>query len=132
MRRRNQCTIKKADVSAFFYCFGRLYNNPIVILRLVSWHIYPQDDDVHLEKLHAFWEKSGRCYPPELLAEHQLLSDELNGGAALSASGRLNAWRQLWQQRDIWQKSCADWQQSLFSQPSALEKLAKFTEDTLK
>lgn len=96
------------------------------------WHIYPQDDDVHLEKLHAFWEKSGRCYPPELLAAHQLLSDELNGGAALSASGRLNAWRQLWQQRDIWQKSCADWQQSLFSQPSALEKLAKFTEDTLK
>lgn len=96
------------------------------------WHIYPQDEQVHLEKLHAFWAKTAEFYPEEVFAAHQQLSDELNGAAYLSDEARLNAWRILAEYRAEWQQSTQNWRNFLFGQHSAFEKLAKFVSNTLK
>ncbi|MCP1659543.1 elongation factor P maturation arginine rhamnosyltransferase EarP [Neisseria perflava] len=96
------------------------------------WHIYPQEENVHLDKLHAFWQRVQAFYPPELFAAHQALSDDLNGGRLLSDKERLQAWTALMNQHAEWRQSVAEWQKFLFAQPSALEKLANFVEDTLK
>lgn len=96
------------------------------------WHTYPQDDKVHLDKLDAFWEKAYSLYPEEIRIAHRMLSEELNDGYALDANQRLAAWQTLQRHLPEWQKSVADWQKSLCSQASAIEKLAKFTQDKLK
>ncbi|MCF7528745.1 elongation factor P maturation arginine rhamnosyltransferase EarP [Neisseria lisongii] len=96
------------------------------------WHIYPQDENVHLDKLHAFWRKAADCYAPEISAAHQALSDELNGGITLTAQERLHAWKLLDSRFDVWRRSTETWRDFLFAQPSALEKLAKFISNTLK
>lgn len=96
------------------------------------WHIYPQDGMAHLDKLHAFWQKTAPFYPQDIMAAHQALSDELNGRHELAARQRLRAWQTLAAHRNRWRQSVADWQKFLFSQQSALEKLAKFVADTLK
>ncbi|PSJ81449.1 elongation factor P maturation arginine rhamnosyltransferase EarP [Neisseria iguanae] len=100
--------------------------------KLFFWHIYPQNEMAHLEKLHAFWQKTAPFYPPHVMVAHQSLSDELNGAHELSAEQRLNAWQTLMEHRQQWQQSVADWQDFLFSQSSAIEKLAKFVSNTLK
>jgi len=41
------------------------------------WHIYPQDEHVHLDKLHAFWDKAHGFYTPETASAHRRLSDDL-------------------------------------------------------
>ncbi|STZ76050.1 elongation factor P maturation arginine rhamnosyltransferase EarP [Bergeriella denitrificans] len=96
------------------------------------WHIYPQDENVHLDKLHAFWEKAGAFYPPGLLAAHQALSDELNGGTVLDAASRLKNWQTLLAGHDSWRQAAEAWRAFIAAQPSALEKLAKFAQDKLK
>ncbi len=90
------------------------------------WHIYPQEEAAHIEKLHAFWDRAYAYYPEAVRTAHQTLSNELNGAAALTAAQRLTAWQTLQSHGTNWQKSVADWQKHLFSQPSAIEKLAKF------
>ena len=59
------------------------------------WHIYPQEENIHLDKLHAFWDKAHQVYPDVVATAHRLLSDELNNGEALSDSQRLQAWQTL-------------------------------------
>ncbi|WP_373795540.1 elongation factor P maturation arginine rhamnosyltransferase EarP [Neisseria dentiae] len=90
------------------------------------WHIYPQEEAVHIEKLHAFWDRAYAYYPEAVRAAHRALSNELNGAAALTSAQRLAAWQTLQSHGTNWQKSVSDWQKHLFSQPSAIEKLAKF------
>lgn len=92
------------------------------------WHIYPQEESVHIDKLHAFWHKAYADYPQNIQIAHQSLSDELNGATALTAEQRLAAWQTLQQFAHLWQQSAADWKNRLFRQPSAIEKLAKFIE----
>lgn len=96
------------------------------------WHIYPQDEKVHLGKLHAFWSKVQPNYPPEIWTAHQSLSDELNNAHELSDPSRLQAWQTLMTHQDTWQQSVAKWQKFLFSQTTATEKLAKFMANTLE
>ena len=90
------------------------------------WHIYPQDENVHLDKLHAFWDKAHGFYTPETASAHRRLSDDLNGGEALSATQRLECWQILQQHQNDWRRSAEEWSRYLFSQPSAPEKLAAF------
>ena len=92
------------------------------------WHIYPQEENVHIGKLHAFWHKACAHYPEAVRTAHQALSDELNGATELTAGQRLAAWQTLQQAAAPWRQACADWKNSLFRQPSAVEKLAKFIE----
>ena len=96
------------------------------------WHIYPQEEMVHLDKLDAFWQKAYAGYPAEIQAAHQALSQELNGGHRLDETQRLAAWQTLQQHFASWQKAAGVWKDWLFAQPSATEKLAKFMQDKLK
>ncbi|UOO80873.1 elongation factor P maturation arginine rhamnosyltransferase EarP [Uruburuella testudinis] len=96
------------------------------------WHIYPQDEMAHFDKLHAFWQRVYPTFPEAVQSAHQALSDELNGGPALTAAARLAAWKVLQTHWHAWQKSSTDWQQNLFAQTSATEKLAKFIQGKLE
>lgn len=90
------------------------------------WHIYPQEENIHLDKLHAFWDKSYRFYTPETARAHQSLSDDLNGGTSLTEAQRLAAWHTLQQHSDSWRQGARDWNRFIGGQESALEKLAAF------
>ncbi|ASK26391.1 hypothetical protein BG910_00290 [Neisseria chenwenguii] len=91
------------------------------------WHIYPQEEAAHLDKLHAFWHKTRLHYPQELFTAHQALSGELNGANTLTDAERLKSWQLLESRLKTWRQSAENWREYLFSQPTALEKLAKFT-----
>ena len=90
------------------------------------WHIYPQEENIHLDKLHAFWDKAHQVYPDVVATAHCLLSDELNNGKALSDNQRLQAWQTLTAHQNEWRQSAAKWRDGLFTQKSAIEKLAAF------
>ena len=90
------------------------------------WHIYPQEENIHLDKLHAFWDKAHQVYPDVVATAHRLLSDELNNGEALSDNQRLQAWQTLTAHQNEWRQSAAKWRDGLFAQKSAVEKLAAF------
>ena len=90
------------------------------------WHIYPQEENIHLDKLHAFWDKAHQVYPDVVATAHRRLSDELNNGEVLSDSQRLQAWQTLTAHQNEWRQSAAKWRNGLFAQKSAVEKLAAF------
>ncbi|MFV2029719.1 elongation factor P maturation arginine rhamnosyltransferase EarP [Neisseria sp. S1] len=96
------------------------------------WHIYPQQENIHLDKLSAFWQRVYAYYPTDIIHAHNALSDELNGARQLNNTQRLAAWQELIGQMPRWHVATSAWQQTLFKQPSAFEKLAKFAEDKLK
>lgn len=96
------------------------------------WHIYRQDDDVHLHKLHAFWFKAMQGWPAELRQAFTVLSDDLNGAESVSSLKREQAWRYLCAHWQSWVKSAAAWSEMLHGQDNALEKLARFSHLPLK
>lgn len=96
------------------------------------WHIYRQDDDVHLQKLHAFWFKAMQGWPTELRQAFTVLSDDLNGAGAVSSLKREQAWQYLCAHWQIWVKSAYAWSEMLHGQDNALEKLARFSHLPLK
>lgn len=91
------------------------------------WHIYPQAEQAHLPKLHAFWHKAAAFAP--LPAAHQALSDDLNHAAALTPAARTESWRQLLQRLPQWRQAAEQWQGELLRQPDAIERvLARWPE----
>ena len=96
------------------------------------WHIYRQDDDVHLQKLHSFWFKAMQGWPAELRQAFTVLSDDLNGARAVSSLKREQAWQYLCAHWQSWVKSAAAWSEMLHRQDNALEKLARFSHLPLK
>ena len=96
------------------------------------WHIYRQDDDVHLQKLHAFWFKAMQGWPAELRQAFTVLSDDLNGAESVSSLKREQAWQYLCVHWQSWVKSAAAWSEMLHGQDNALEKLARFSHLPLK
>ena len=96
------------------------------------WHIYRQDDDVHLQKLHSFWFKAMQGWPAELRQAFTVLSDDLNGAGAVSSLKREQAWRYLCVHWQNWVKSAYAWSEMLHGQDNALEKLARFNHLPLK
>ena len=96
------------------------------------WHIYRQDDDVHLQKLHSFWFKAMQGWPAELGQAFTVLSDDLNGAGAMSSLKREQAWQYLCAHWQSWVKSAAAWSEMLHGQDNALEKLARFSHLPLK
>ena len=96
------------------------------------WHIYPQEEQAHHEKLHAFWPLAYQHFDAALASAHQTLSDDLNGVLELSESERLAAWQSLARHSSAWQNAAQAWRNYLFSQSNATERLANFIEDKLK
>ncbi len=85
------------------------------------WHIYPQAEQAHLPKLHAFWYKAAAFAP--LSPAHAALSDDLNGAAKLSPAERAEQWRQLMQQLPQWRQAAECWQGELLRQSDAVERV---------
>jgi uncharacterized repeat protein (TIGR03837 family) len=96
------------------------------------WHIYQQDDEVHIHKLHAFWSRATAGWHVGLREAFMALSDDLNGTGSLDGSGRVRAWQNLCASWQIWVKLAAVWSEMLHAQDSALEKLARFSHLPLK
>lgn len=94
------------------------------------WHIYPQDEQAHIEKLHAFWQRCRMHYPETVFTALQQLSDDLNSAAVLSAEARAAAWRRLESAWTPWQQASAAWSQYLAAQSSSVERLRTWLAST--
>lgn len=89
------------------------------------WHIYPQAEAAHLDKLAAFWHTHHRHAAPTAAVQHahQALSNELNGAADLTHPQRRQHWHTLLDHLADWQHSARAWQQYLLSQSDAVSRL---------
>ncbi|MCV2503628.1 MAG: elongation factor P maturation arginine rhamnosyltransferase EarP, partial [Neisseriaceae bacterium] len=96
------------------------------------WHIYPQENQFHLRKLSAFWNKTKTYYDSEIFFHQQRLSLELNQGVQLSNKERYISWKKLLEDKNNWQQNAQSWKNYLFSQSSAYEKLTQFIKKQLK
>ncbi|ULJ59285.1 elongation factor P maturation arginine rhamnosyltransferase EarP [Wielerella bovis] len=96
------------------------------------WHIYPQAEMVHLDKLDAFWQTFWQHVPNNLFqAALTALSDELNGASVLSAAQRAEYWTILLADLPEWQRITQIWQQYLWTQSDAVTRLAAWLCDGL-
>lgn len=82
------------------------------------WHIYPQQDLIHADKLHAFWK-----YIP--FSEHinhayHALSNELNSLNTLTDTQRIEYFQTLFHYFKQWQHHLMHWQKHLFTQDDAI------------
>ena len=89
------------------------------------WHIYPQAQAAHLDKLAAFWHTHHQHAAPTAAVQHahQALSNDLNGAADLTSAQRRQHWRTLLAHLADWQHSARAWQQYLLTQSDAVSRL---------
>lgn len=92
------------------------------------WHIYPQAEMAHLDKLDAFWRLYWQRVPASerLKTVHTALSYELNGAHELSAAERAEHWQTLLDALPEWQTAAEAWRDDLFAQSDAVSRLAEF------
>lgn len=86
------------------------------------WHIYPQDEQVHAAKLHAFWQKAAPP-PRNWQPAHRLLSDSLNGLTAADAAQTAAAWASLSAHMDDWRQDTENWRAYLAAQTDSVGRL---------
>ncbi|SSY70975.1 elongation factor P maturation arginine rhamnosyltransferase EarP [Alysiella crassa] len=96
------------------------------------WHIYPQDERAHLEKLDAFWQLAFGENGAAWQVAHRALSGELNGGCRLPEQVRLAHWQTLREQSAAWQNWVLRWQESLFNQTDTVTRLANWLAQSVK
>lgn len=91
------------------------------------WHIYPQQQLIHLEKLHAFWQRTPIYQQPNpIQTAFHALSEELNGGTQLSNEKRIHHWQTLFQHLTQWQQLSQQWQNNLLQQTDAVTRLKEW------
>jgi uncharacterized repeat protein (TIGR03837 family) len=88
------------------------------------WHIYPQDDDVHITKLRAFLEHYTRALPSPLKSTLEQAWLAWNTGNAMESS-----WQQLMPYLTQWQTHSQIWCTSLLEQPDLARQLVDFCTD---
>lgn len=96
------------------------------------WHIYQQEEAVHLQKLDAYWHKASINWPASVREAVLALSADLNGGEHLSESLRLRLWQNLRSEWQNWVNAASTWSDSLHLHSSAMERLARFRQIPLK
>lgn len=96
------------------------------------WHIYQQEESVHLQKLNAYWHKASINWPASVREAVLALSADLNGGEHLSESLRLRLWQNLRSEWQNWVNAASTWSDSLHLHSSAMERLARFRQIPLK
>lgn len=96
------------------------------------WHIYQQEEAVHLQKLDAYWHKASINWPASVREAVLALSADLNGGEHLSESLRLRLWLNLRSEWQNWVNAASTWSDSLHLHSSAMERLARFRQIPLK
>ncbi|MDO8343184.1 MAG: elongation factor P maturation arginine rhamnosyltransferase EarP [Cellvibrio sp.] len=85
------------------------------------WHIYPQDEEVHITKLNAFLDLyTDQTAPALKTALHQSWLAWNQGGDVE------DAWHQLMQQLNDWQQHSRHWCDSLLEQPDLTSQLVDF------
>lgn len=94
------------------------------------WHIYPQAESAHLDKLDAFWQLYWQTVPASssLKTAHTALSHELNGACRLPETERVAHWQTLFARLPEWQHAADFWQQYLFAQSDSISRLQQFIE----
>lgn len=88
------------------------------------WHIYPQDELAHLDKLDAFWNLAFGEQKTAWQQAHWALSSELNGAFSLAEHERVAHWQTLlshWQDWQIWSQN---WRDYLFQQSDTVSRFA--------
>lgn len=92
------------------------------------WHIYSQDEQAHLDKLDAFWQKfwQNQTAHPSLCMAHTALSQEFNHAFRLPENERIAHWQTLFQLALDWQHQHRTWQQYLLQQNDTVSRLAQW------
>lgn len=101
------------------------------------WHIYPQDEMAHLDKLDAFWRLPRQVYVQNesglaqtrmacFQAAFDALSGDLNGAHELSEAECIAQWSVLLAYFSDWQTQAHLWQQFLLAQSDAVSRLEAF------
>jgi hypothetical protein len=101
------------------------------------WHIYPQHDGVHLQKLRAFMDLYCAVLPPDATQALHGLWEAWNGGVdsgqaastnsgQVASSGSGQAWNDFWKYRSILRQHAHDWAQELSVNSLALNLLDFF------
>lgn len=94
------------------------------------WHIYPQENGAHRDKLNAFWRLPFKAWQAENDSNFQAaflaLSDELNGLTHLNENDSAAYWQTLFQEWSSWQNMAQNWRDYLLKQTDAMTRLAAF------
>lgn len=85
------------------------------------WHIYPQDDEVHITKLNAFLDLYAGNTASPLAATVRKAWLAWN-----QAGGMGDSWDQLLSQLGEWQQHSLRWRDSLLAQPDLASQLVTF------
>ena len=93
--------------------------------RPMLWHIYPQEDEVHLEKMQAFLNRYLASLPNAMQTCMQALSLAWNRG---QASELLRIWPQWVAQMPQWREHAANWRAVLASNGNLADNLLQFIE----
>ena len=93
------------------------------------WHIYPQEDEAHLEKLQAFTERYCRSMSPELAAAVRTLFMSFNQAHRAELKQSWFTLQAHWQE---WQKQAQQWPQTALAGGNLASQLVQFAEKQLK
>ncbi len=102
-----------------------------MLARPFIWHIYPQNDAAHLDKLSAFLNRYTQNATPEL-AEALRHWHSLWNGDALAPNALLTAWQSLLTQWPAWQAHAHHWQTERLQYPGLAHQLWQFCADQLQ
>lgn len=93
------------------------------------WHIYPQEENAHLDKLNAFLERYTQSMPPELnhAVRQFFLSFNQENAASL-----LEYWSQLQNLWSSWQRVSADWPKTALSGGNLANRLVHFVKKKIE
>ncbi|WP_047249012.1 elongation factor P maturation arginine rhamnosyltransferase EarP [Chromobacterium subtsugae] len=92
--------------------------------RPMAWHIYPQDDDAHLDKLRAFLDHYCQDLPAEAAKAARALNLAWNQGGDIAA-----AWRRAEPCLPAWRQHATNWQQALLQPGDLVVRLLHFIAD---
>ena len=95
--------------------------------RPVLWHIYAQDENIHLDKLQAFLELYLAQADSALAAAVPPLWQHFNAGTALG-----EAWQAIHSMLPAWRQHALDWSAKLELQQDLATQLVKFHQDRLQ
>jgi hypothetical protein len=93
------------------------------------WHIYPQEDEAHLEKLQAFIERYTQNMAPELATAVQQLFLSFNQAHPAELIQSWSALQAYWSE---WQQQAQQWPQTALAGGNLASQLVHFVEKQLE
>jgi len=93
------------------------------------WHIYPQEEEAHLEKLDAFLQRYLADLPAPLASS---IMDLHHSYTANHGSAAVLAWQQLEKEWQAWQKQACRWPETALAGGDLTSRLVQFCEKQLE